>query len=183
VLLCPADVDEQSKQEIKAALLSYDRTLLVADPRRCEPKKWVALLLLYGMLDCWTAIHPTMRTCSVEQHAAALVAASWGTSRPGCSLQCTAQQQCFSMARCSRFSRLVPVVAMLTHCCFSAVQVRWSWCPRSLPEVLPLNGIRVDRLTSVYCCTYAGPYAHVTLHSPDLCLTVACGSIQLSMAK
>jgi small subunit ribosomal protein S16e len=32
-------VDEQSKQEIKAALLNYDRTLLVADPRRCEPKK------------------------------------------------------------------------------------------------------------------------------------------------
>jgi small subunit ribosomal protein S16e len=32
-------VDEASKQEIKAILLSYDRTLLVADPRRCEPKK------------------------------------------------------------------------------------------------------------------------------------------------
>jgi hypothetical protein len=36
-----ADVDEQSKQQIKAALLSYDRTLLVADPRRMEPKKCV----------------------------------------------------------------------------------------------------------------------------------------------
>ena len=37
---CPrADVDEQSKKEIKDLLLSYDRTLLVADPRRCEPKK------------------------------------------------------------------------------------------------------------------------------------------------
>ena len=34
-----ADVDEQSKKEIKDLLLSYDRTLLVADPRRCEPKK------------------------------------------------------------------------------------------------------------------------------------------------
>ncbi len=34
-----AVVDEQSKQEIKDALLQYDRTLLVADPRRCEPKK------------------------------------------------------------------------------------------------------------------------------------------------
>ncbi|GAX84596.1 hypothetical protein CEUSTIGMA_g12017.t1 [Chlamydomonas eustigma] len=33
-------VDEQSKQEIKDALLQYDRTLLVADPRRCEPKKF-----------------------------------------------------------------------------------------------------------------------------------------------
>ena len=34
-----ADVDEQSKREIKDILLNYDRTLLVADPRRCEPKK------------------------------------------------------------------------------------------------------------------------------------------------
>jgi ribosomal protein S9 len=37
--LLPADVDEQSKNEIKDILLTYDRTLLVADPRRCEPKK------------------------------------------------------------------------------------------------------------------------------------------------
>lgn len=35
-----ADVDEQSKNEIKSILLTYDRTLLVADPRRCEPKKF-----------------------------------------------------------------------------------------------------------------------------------------------
>lgn len=33
-------VDEQSKREIKALLLDYDRSLLVADPRRCEPKKF-----------------------------------------------------------------------------------------------------------------------------------------------
>lgn len=33
-------VDEASKQEIKNILLSYDRSLLVADPRRCEPKKF-----------------------------------------------------------------------------------------------------------------------------------------------
>ncbi|BFZ59717.1 40S ribosomal protein S16 [Saitoella coloradoensis] len=33
-------VDEQSKNEIKAALVQYDRTLLVADPRRAEPKKF-----------------------------------------------------------------------------------------------------------------------------------------------
>jgi small subunit ribosomal protein S16e len=32
--------DEQSKKEIKDVLLRYDRTLLVADPRRCEPKKF-----------------------------------------------------------------------------------------------------------------------------------------------
>ncbi|VVT49901.1 40S ribosomal protein uS9 [Magnusiomyces paraingens] len=33
-------VDEQSKNELKKALISYDRTLLIADPRRCEPKKF-----------------------------------------------------------------------------------------------------------------------------------------------
>ena len=33
-------VDEQTKREIKELLLSYDRSLLVADPRRCEPKKF-----------------------------------------------------------------------------------------------------------------------------------------------
>ncbi|XP_010252415.1 PREDICTED: 40S ribosomal protein S16-like [Nelumbo nucifera] len=33
-------VDKQSKKEIKDILVRYDRTLLVADPRRCEPKKF-----------------------------------------------------------------------------------------------------------------------------------------------
>jgi hypothetical protein len=33
-------VDEASKKEIKDILLRYDRTLLVADSRRCEPKKF-----------------------------------------------------------------------------------------------------------------------------------------------
>ncbi|GMH68920.1 hypothetical protein TrRE_jg578 [Triparma retinervis] len=33
-------VDEASKAEIKEILVGYDRTLLVADPRRCEPKKF-----------------------------------------------------------------------------------------------------------------------------------------------
>nr|CAD7441332.1 unnamed protein product [Timema bartmani] len=33
-------VDEASKKEIKDILIQYDRTLLVADPRRCEPKKF-----------------------------------------------------------------------------------------------------------------------------------------------
>lgn len=35
-----SDVDEASKKEIKDILIQYDRTLLVADPRRCEPKKF-----------------------------------------------------------------------------------------------------------------------------------------------
>ncbi|TPX31864.1 hypothetical protein SmJEL517_g04904 [Synchytrium microbalum] len=33
-------VDEASKTELKKQLIAYDRTLLVADPRRCEPKKF-----------------------------------------------------------------------------------------------------------------------------------------------
>jgi small subunit ribosomal protein S16e len=39
ILLCTV-VDEASKREIKDILVQYDRTLLVADPRRCEPKKF-----------------------------------------------------------------------------------------------------------------------------------------------
>ncbi len=35
-----ADVDEASKKEIKDILIAYDRTLLVADPRHREPKKF-----------------------------------------------------------------------------------------------------------------------------------------------
>lgn len=35
-----SDVDEASKKEIKDTLIQYDRSLLVADPRRCEPKKF-----------------------------------------------------------------------------------------------------------------------------------------------
>ena len=33
-------VDESSKKEIKSLLVQYDRSLLVADPRRCEAKKF-----------------------------------------------------------------------------------------------------------------------------------------------
>jgi len=33
-------VDEQSKNELKRAFVSQDRTLLIADPRRMEPKKF-----------------------------------------------------------------------------------------------------------------------------------------------
>ncbi|KAI5303998.1 40S ribosomal protein S16 [Ascosphaera pollenicola] len=33
-------VDEYTKNQLKQAFVSYDRTLLVADNRRCEPKKF-----------------------------------------------------------------------------------------------------------------------------------------------
>lgn len=32
--------DEASKKEIRDILVAYDRSLIVADPRRCEPKKF-----------------------------------------------------------------------------------------------------------------------------------------------
>jgi small subunit ribosomal protein S16e len=35
-----SDVDEQSKKAIKDILIQFDRTLLVADPRKCESKKF-----------------------------------------------------------------------------------------------------------------------------------------------
>lgn len=33
-------IDEASKKEVKDMLMAYDRSLIVADPRRCEPKKF-----------------------------------------------------------------------------------------------------------------------------------------------
>lgn len=33
-------VDEHSKNQLKQALVQYDRSLLVADNRRCEPKQF-----------------------------------------------------------------------------------------------------------------------------------------------
>ena len=44
------DVDEAAKKEVKDILLSYDRTLLVADPRRCEPKKFASAPCLKHVL-------------------------------------------------------------------------------------------------------------------------------------
>jgi small subunit ribosomal protein S16e len=44
-------VDEHSKNELKHSLVTYDRTLLVADNRRCEPKKFGGMLY-----DCWARI-------------------------------------------------------------------------------------------------------------------------------
>ena len=45
-----AVVDEQAKREIKDLLMQYDRTLLVADPRRCEPKKYA--VIAFGFVKC-----------------------------------------------------------------------------------------------------------------------------------
>ena len=33
-------VDESTKRDVKKTLIEYDRSLLVADPRKAEPKKY-----------------------------------------------------------------------------------------------------------------------------------------------
>ena len=40
LLFALPDVDEVSKKEIRDILVQYDRSLLVADPRRSEAKKF-----------------------------------------------------------------------------------------------------------------------------------------------
>ena len=40
-------VDEYAKNQLKQALVQYDRTLLVADNRRCEPKKFGGMIFLF----------------------------------------------------------------------------------------------------------------------------------------
>ena len=40
-------MDEYAKNQLKTALVQYDRTLLVADNRRCEPKKFGGMYISY----------------------------------------------------------------------------------------------------------------------------------------
>ncbi|OLP88063.1 40S ribosomal protein S16-1 [Symbiodinium microadriaticum] len=42
-------IDEASKKEIKDILMAYDRSLIVADPRRCEPKKFGGRSVLHDL--------------------------------------------------------------------------------------------------------------------------------------
>lgn len=63
------DVDEAAKKEVKDILLSYDRTLLVADPRRCEPKKCASALCpkhMYGAahMGQHTGVRQHMQCCT-----------------------------------------------------------------------------------------------------------------------
>ena len=55
-------MDEATKKEIKDILLTYDRTLLVADPRRCEPKKFGgrAARARYQKSCAWARWHFTL---------------------------------------------------------------------------------------------------------------------------
>ena len=44
-------MDEYAKNQLKQALVQYDRTLLVADNRRCEPKKFGGMYHIWGWLE------------------------------------------------------------------------------------------------------------------------------------
>jgi small subunit ribosomal protein S16e len=48
-------VDEHSKNTLKQALVQYDRTLLVADNRRCEPKKFGGGCCCFQLDQCGDA--------------------------------------------------------------------------------------------------------------------------------
>lgn len=91
----PADVDEQSKNEIKDILLTYDRTLLVADPRRCEPKKASALRCLLAAAG--------LRACGPAGRLLAAAGCCWpaGRSMP-CALLLRAMLAGLALAACQR---------------------------------------------------------------------------------
>ncbi len=44
-------VDEYAKNQLKQALVQYDRTLLVADNRRCEPKKFGGMYYIWDLVE------------------------------------------------------------------------------------------------------------------------------------
>ena len=64
VILRSIDVDEQTKSELKALLHRYDRSLLVADPRRMEAKKYGGMgararyVLSLSCSFASTSVHP-----------------------------------------------------------------------------------------------------------------------------
>ena len=68
-------VDEQAKQQVKDVLLQYDRSLLVADPRRCEPKKFggrgARARFQKSYRKCWASlpIHCSLLACRARSHA------------------------------------------------------------------------------------------------------------------
>lgn len=56
--------DAASALDLKKTLVSYDRTLLIADPRRCEPKKFGGVGLLLFMIDFSHKIFTARCPCS-----------------------------------------------------------------------------------------------------------------------
>ena len=59
-------MDEYAKNQLKQALVQYDRTLLVADNRRCEPKKFGGMYYIGGLVEgrVWERANVRNRTGS-----------------------------------------------------------------------------------------------------------------------
>lgn len=62
-------VDEYAKNQLKQALVQYDRTLLVADNRRCEPKKFGGMYYIWGLVEVsgWERANVGNRTWSESE--------------------------------------------------------------------------------------------------------------------
>jgi hypothetical protein len=140
---CPADVDEQSKKEIKDLLLSYDRTLLVADPRRCEPKKCVVPVTLPSLSSLTTICFSP--DCGDVVHAA--MHQKWGGQDVH---HCTfALCVCVCVMHACWPAGSMPAVTMSSAASNWAMfrmltgraswQVRWQGRAVALPEVVPLG--------------------------------------------
>lgn len=68
-------VDEHSKNQLKQALVAYDRTLLVADNRRCEPKKfggpgararYQKVRYYSGMMEVWDVLANVVTVLQID---------------------------------------------------------------------------------------------------------------------
>lgn len=75
-------VDEYAKNQLKQALVQYDRTLLVADNRRCEPKKFGGMFGNYGLFggNVWTranVLHRTWCACEIPEILPLVWAGRW----------------------------------------------------------------------------------------------------------
>ena len=75
-------VDEYEKNQLKQALVQYDRTLLVADNRRCEPKKFGGMFDGIGWLGerCTNFLDRTWCACEIPE----IVPLGWEKRRCGC---------------------------------------------------------------------------------------------------
>ena len=110
-------MDETSKAEIKQALQQYDRTLLVSDPRRCEPKKCAFQICVQTVAAIDTDV-----LCSIIQHCRGCTSSS----------QCCAQElktaprdSVIGYERLMQFQFLHITVQLCAHVCLTHM------CPRA----------------------------------------------------
>jgi hypothetical protein len=100
-------VDEHSKNTLKQSLVQYDRTLLVADNRRCEPKKFGGTLCTIFAIYWSYADKIFHRTRSQSQIPKVLPLKGWNScgawlGRMGLCCICIGQALLFAACRVSR---------------------------------------------------------------------------------